>query len=217
MIGDRLAGAGEHERAAAEHGAQVNLQAAVAADVVERAPDSSAVGGARSAHRAVRPASACTTIFGTPVVPEVISTHSVCEARQRACAHRHDRRRATHAYGQARARRRRGRRRRRSPRRSTSAMTIAAPRCSAAASGGHRITMRRARPSSSISASALVSWLAVASNTERPASSAKRPPKLDPRSRSVKRMDAARSQRIAALSRSRLPRAATARQRLPCS
>ena len=39
MIADRLAGAGQNKRNAAEHGAQENLQATIAADVVERAPD----------------------------------------------------------------------------------------------------------------------------------------------------------------------------------
>ncbi len=39
MIGDRLAGARQNERRAAKHRAQENLQSAIAADVVERAPD----------------------------------------------------------------------------------------------------------------------------------------------------------------------------------
>ncbi len=39
MIADRLAGAGQNKRNAAEHRAQENLQAAIAADVVERTPD----------------------------------------------------------------------------------------------------------------------------------------------------------------------------------
>ena len=43
MFADRLAGAGQNERDAAEHGAQKDLQAAIAADVVERPPHGRAV------------------------------------------------------------------------------------------------------------------------------------------------------------------------------
>ncbi len=43
MIGDRLAGARQHQRRAADDRAQKYLQAAIAADVVERAPDDGAV------------------------------------------------------------------------------------------------------------------------------------------------------------------------------
>ncbi len=62
---------------AAEHRAQEDLQAAIAADVVERAPHHGAVRlflrrSALSGRRDCAP-----TIFGTPVVPEVSSTHSV--------------------------------------------------------------------------------------------------------------------------------------------
>ena len=45
MIGNRLAGAGKNERSAAEHRAQENLQSAITADVVERAPYRRGVGG----------------------------------------------------------------------------------------------------------------------------------------------------------------------------
>jgi len=51
MIADRLAGAGEDEASAAKHGAEENLQPAVAADVVERAPYGGAVGGAGRGYR----------------------------------------------------------------------------------------------------------------------------------------------------------------------
>ena len=89
MLGNRLAGARQHERNAAEHRAQENLQAAVAADVVERAPDHGAVGRLCPAIGAVRPARLCTTIFGTPVVPDVSSTHSVAHdaAGSRSAGH----------------------------------------------------------------------------------------------------------------------------------
>ena len=43
MIGDRLAGARQHQRRAADDRAQKDLQAAIAADVVERAPHDGAV------------------------------------------------------------------------------------------------------------------------------------------------------------------------------
>ena len=39
MIGDRLAGAGKDKRRAAADRAQINLQTAVTANIVERAPD----------------------------------------------------------------------------------------------------------------------------------------------------------------------------------
>src|SRR5580700_3577432 len=55
--------------------------------------------------------------------------------------------------------------------------------------------MRRATPSSSISASAVVSWLDVATTTERPASSASRPARVVPRARCLAQSRAARSQK----------------------
>src|ERR1700723_3292205 len=54
---------------------------------------------------------------------------------------------------------------------------------------------RRATPSSSTSASAPVSWLAVATRTDLPVSSPSRPAKLVPLARSVTRADAARFQK----------------------
>src|SRR6516225_1264732 len=75
------------------------------------------------------------------------------------------------------------------------AMEMMAGKCAGSASGG-KITIRRARPSSSINAHALVSWLAVASSTERPPSSRRPAPKLVPRARSVKRIAAPRSKKL---------------------
>ena len=117
---------------------------------------------------AVRPASVCTTIFGTPVVPEVSSTHSV-RVRSAGVAR----------GGAIAARRRRmhgnveragvGGDRRRCTIASISASAITARRCSASQIGRAEARCRRATPSSSISASAAVSWLAVATSTDRPA------------------------------------------------
>ena len=140
----------------------------------------------------------CTTSFGAPVVPEVMSSHSVATRAGKASSigtidGAQPTRTGSASPGAAAV-----------PSSitaaSTSAAAITAPRCSASTSGG-RMTRRRAMASSSISASAVVSWLVVANSTERPARSASRParlipgPRLVPRSRSVKRADAARSQR----------------------
>ncbi len=43
MLGDRLAAARQHERGAAKHRAQENLQAAIAANIVERRPNDIAI------------------------------------------------------------------------------------------------------------------------------------------------------------------------------
>ena len=50
MIRHRFAGAGEDERGASAYGTEVDLQAAVTANVVERAPDGRAIRGTRGAH-----------------------------------------------------------------------------------------------------------------------------------------------------------------------
>lgn len=67
-------------------------------------------------------------------------------------------------------------------------------RYSAGKSGGHK-TIRRATPSSSISAAAAMSWSVIAMTTELPLSSWQRPPSIDPESRSR------RDRRISALER----------------
>ena len=51
MIGDRFAGAGKDKRRTAADRAQINLQTAVTANIVERAPDVGAVGRARYPQR----------------------------------------------------------------------------------------------------------------------------------------------------------------------
>jgi hypothetical protein len=56
-------------------------------------------------------------------------------------------------------------------------------RYSSGKSGGHK-TIRRATPSSSISAAAAISWSVVAMTTELPLSSWQRPPSTDPETRS---------------------------------
>ena len=64
------------DRRAGQHGAQVDLQAAVTADVVEGAPDLGAAAPVAAAFP--RGSAACaTTSFGLPVVPDVSSIHSV--------------------------------------------------------------------------------------------------------------------------------------------
>ena len=82
MIGERLVRLGQHHRAAADDGAQENLQAAIAADVVERRPHRrrTARAGLRRRSRRSRPSSVWPTIFGTPDVPEVSISHSVARS-----------------------------------------------------------------------------------------------------------------------------------------
>ena len=115
------------------------------------------------------------TIFGTPVVPDVMSTHSVRTREGKLSvigaidgAHRTRTERSSAAFADV-------------PSSITAASMLAAvitaPTCSASASGG-RITRRRAIPSSSINASAVVSWLSVARRIDRPARSTSLPPKL---------------------------------------
>ena len=148
---DRLARARQHQRAAAEHGAQEYLQAAVAANVVERAPDR---GSARVAAliAAVRPERLCTTIFGRPVVPDVKSVPSVWQwvARRR----RLHQRPADDANGDA-ERRMIERTSSSETITSTSAAAINAGRWLCSTSEGQSV-IRRATPSSSIRARAVV-------------------------------------------------------------
>src|SRR5205085_212867 len=66
---------------------------------------------------------------------------------------------------------------------SIAASAITDARCSVRRSGGQS-SMRRAVPSSSNIASAAVSWLAIAISTDRPASSAARPARIVPVTRS---------------------------------
>jgi hypothetical protein len=99
MIRDRLAGAGEKERSAAAHGAEVNLQAAISANVVERAPDGSAVGGAWGVQRRREAFEIVHDQLRHAGRARGHQHPFGAHARQRACAHRRDRRRASHAYG----------------------------------------------------------------------------------------------------------------------
>src|ERR1700677_161347 len=69
---------------------------------------------------------------------------------------------------------------------STSADSTIEGRYSSSTSGGHK-TMRRATPSSSISAAAAISWSVVAMRTEAPLSSWDRPPSTEPASKSRRR------------------------------
>ena len=150
MIRHRFAGAGEDERGASAYGTEVDLQAAVTADVVERAPDRRAIRGTRGAH-------------GRGETGEVVHHH----LRYAGRAGRHQ-----HPFG---ARARQSPFRRRFDRRRTEnanrkiercvrrrsfidddsvdpAVATTAPRWLGSASGG-RITRRRHIPSSSMSAS----------------------------------------------------------------
>ncbi len=77
---------------------------------------------------------------------------------------------------------------------SMSAPAIIAARCFGSASGG-KMVRRRTTPSSSIRASAVVSWLPVATRTDLPANSPSRPLRLVPPARSVKRKRALRSKK----------------------
>ena len=78
MVGQRSPAEDSTSEQPAEQSAQEDLQAAVAADVVERAPDQRARRPAdRRGSRAVRAAREWTTSFGGPEVPEVGITHSV--------------------------------------------------------------------------------------------------------------------------------------------
>ena len=140
----------QDQRCMAEQGAQQNLQAAIAANVIEGAPDH-VRRCAPGAIAPVRPSSVCATILGAPVVPEVNSTHSVLRAAQSASPGR--------AAGAAV----------RSARRPPPAPIVAHHRVDAGAvdhggqmlgfTSGGQITIRAATPSSSISASAANSWL----------------------------------------------------------
>ena len=168
---DRLVGARQHQRAAAEQGAQEDLQAAIAADVVERAPDHRRVIGLRASdrrgqgrrdvHDHLRHAGGAggeqhpfgmqlSTLGRAPAITSGMQTTGggvgAEECRPFAAAdNRVDAGLGDHIREMV------GRE-----------------------SGGHRI-MRRATPSSSISASAVVSWLPVATSTERPARMAAHP------------------------------------------
>ena len=181
MIGDRLAGARQHQRRAADDRAQKYLQAAVAADVVERAPHDGAVETLSGADRRDQ--------AGQAVHRHL--RHAGRAGREQHPFGRHLRQRMLRQPGQWPARKRRApedrmprgpacprRSRRRRPRRRRSKRRDDRLRYRAAKSSS-----RRATPSSSISASAVVSWLDVATTTERPASSASRPPRLVPRAR----------------------------------
>ena len=75
--------------------------------------------------------------------------------------------------------------------------------------------MRRAQPSSSISASAAVNWLAVATRTDRPSNSPSRPPRLVPRSSAVNCTSAVLSKKNAACGAFATGRAASASQCTP--
>src|ERR1700722_11422164 len=149
---------------------------------------------------AVRPASVCTTIFGTPVVPDVSSTHSVANV---ATANR------SAAMISALQAMRMGSSNaalsdvsRSMITASASTPATSAAKCEASASGG-RMVRRRATPSSSIRAKAVVSWLLVATTTDLPSSCSSRPPKLGPPVRSATRTPAARSQKNPAPSATR--------------
>ena len=82
VIGERFSGLRQHHRAAADHGAQENLQAAIAADVVEGRPGRVRVprAGPSATIAPVRPSSVWPTIFGAPDVPEVSISHSVARS-----------------------------------------------------------------------------------------------------------------------------------------
>src|SRR6185312_7649418 len=145
-----------------------------------------------AATAAVSPARLCTTILGTPVVPDVSSTHSVRtlvgvgSTRGAICGVQGTQSGKCENCGAGPS----------TITASISAPAIKARRCSGLTSGG-KIVSRRATPSSSISASAPVSWLAVATRTERPLSSASRPPSAVPATRSARRTRAARSNKNA--------------------
>ena len=101
---------------------------------------------------AVRPASVCTTIFGTPVVPEVSSTHSVSNAPAAAAVRPRRFRRCTRRGAEDRMLRCRAELAIDDHGVDLGAATMAA-KWSGSASGG-RMAIRRATPSSSIRASA---------------------------------------------------------------
>src|SRR5271169_48792 len=128
-----------------------------------------------------RLAKVCTTSFGCPVVPEVRRIHSVwCSTLRSSLAGAilglHVMKHATLGTSGPSV----GRSDRMA---STAAESMTRGRCSNGKSEGQR-TRRRATPSSSMSASAAVSWSLVETSTDRPRSSPARPPRHDPRARS---------------------------------
>ncbi len=149
MIGDRLAGAGENQRRAAAHRAEIDLQAAVAADVVERAPNVGAVGRARGAHGGGEPfeivhdhlrhagrARGHQHPFGVQRAPARLRASAQSPARKSRAAEARARRAAACRHRSRRRRCRRGR----------SRLTDARPRRRAAGSrcGGRRRQARSA-------------------------------------------------------------------------
>ena len=129
-----------------------------------------------SAIAPVRPWKLCRTIFGLPVVPEVSSTHSVSMRFALVCAD---------GTSEGAQRTRKGISRSVEGKSqskiiaSISAVFRKLQRWSASTSGG-RIVIRRAFPASSINASAVVSCFLVASKTDRPDNSERRPSRLVP-------------------------------------
>src|SRR5271166_6974096 len=126
---------------------------------------------------AVRLARVWTTIFGAPVVPDVNIIHSVwrwlgTRSRPRAIVALQVTRSSISPGSKCDSCR---------PQTTASASprTTTWERYSRGRSGG-QIMRRRATPSSSINANAVVSWSAVERRTDRPASSGRVPPRLDP-------------------------------------
>src|SRR6266849_210914 len=117
-----------------------------------------------------------TTSFGTPVVPDVSRIHSVCSlARRSGAPGAMFAVQVTNPMPSAAGSATPG-----SPTTaSTDAVAMIDGRCSGGRSGGHS-TIRRATPSSSMSASAAGSWSFIVRSTERPRSSSSLPPRAEP-------------------------------------
>ena len=168
------------QRTTGHHGAQKYLQTPITADVVERAPNNMTIPRFAGVDAPVRLARLWTTSFGLPWCPTSkapIPSHSD---------------RSSHTLGGefsvAMDKRSEpgGSRAFNDPVGNNSIRFRGLNndgRYSAGKSGGHK-TIRRATPSSSMSAAAAISWSVVAIRTEPPISSWHRPPSTDPESRS---------------------------------
>ena len=196
---DRLVDAGKPQRALAGERAQENLQAAVAANVVERRP---LLQGRRARWRRRawpaygRRASAarwCPRSAAPIRSPDAAARFAAGRQRQ---AHRQRRDQAQRG-GRRRPRHRRARRPRRARRRGRS--------CPPPSPAGTE-RMRRATPSRSISAAAALAMSRTASTTLRPAKRSGRRRTAEPAAKSAQRQDdgrASRSRRVAGAARAR--------------
>ena len=174
VIGEGFARLRQHHRAAADDGAQENLQAAIAADVVEGGPDRR-----RAARRAVarRWRRSIPPAYGRRSSARPRCPRSASAIRSRVRSARSFRRQpAGPPPARARCRDPPSAPAGRSPPHRFRHPRSGCRDASGLRSGGHS-SMRRATPSISIMASAEINWPDTASSTERPESSAPRPPR----------------------------------------